>query len=118
MASLRVRAGKGAGPSEPHDKSLGGHLGELATLVVAYAKQETVDPLKRLVRFVVWGVAGALLVAVGGSMLTLTAVRVLQTETGRHLHGNLTWVPYAGGIVVAALGAGWSVTRIFKGGER
>ena len=87
MASLRVRAGKGAGPSEPHDKSLGGHLGELATLVVAYAKQETVDPLKRLVRFVVWGVAGALLVAVGGSRRQCLTVPDVAQELQFHKAG-------------------------------
>lgn len=123
MPFMTLRNGQAASPSEkgtsgkggPGDTSLGGHVGELTSLVVGYAKQETVDPLKKLIRFVVWGVAGALLVATGGAMLTLAVVRLLQTETGGHLHGSLTWVPYAGGVLFAGAGAGWSVSRIFKG---
>ncbi len=88
---------------------------ELLSLVVAYAKQETIDPLKSLARFVAWGVAGAFLIATGGVLLALAAVRAAQAESGAHLHGNLTWVPYAGGLILAVVGAVWAVTRIFKG---
>ncbi len=97
------------------DKGVGVHLNELLALVVAYAKQETVVPIKNLGRFVAWGVAGAVLIATGGALLTLTALRAVQAETGGHLRGNLTWVPYMGGALVAAIGAGWAVTRIAKG---
>ena len=103
----------GGGASD--DKGLGTHLNELLGLVVAYAKQETIDPLKSLGRYVAWGVAGAFLFATGGAMLTLTAVRVVQAETGPHLRGNLTWVPYLGGVVVAGAGAVWATMRIVKG---
>ena len=88
---------------------------ELLSLVVAYAKQETIDPLKSLARFVAWGVAGAFLIATGGVLLALAAVRAAQAESGAHLHGNLSWVPYAGGLLLASVGAAWAVSRIFKG---
>lgn len=101
--------------AKDEDAGLGHHVNELLGLVIAYAKQETVEPLKGLVRFVAWGVAGAVLIATGGAMLTLTAVRAVQSETGNHLRGDLTWVPYMGGALVAAVGAGWAVSRIFKG---
>jgi cytochrome c biogenesis protein CcdA len=94
---------------------MGTHLNELLALVVAYAKQETVVPIKNLGRFVAWGAAGALLLAAGGAMLILTAVRVVQSETGGHLHGNLSWVPYTGGLIVAAGGTAWAAMRIVKG---
>jgi hypothetical protein len=48
-------------------------------------------------------------------MLTLTAVRVVQAETGHHLRGDLTWVPYLAGVVIAGLGAVWATARIVKG---
>ncbi len=101
--------------SKQDDKGLGSHFNELLGLVVAYAKQETVVPLKSLGRFVAFGTAGALLLATGGAMLTLAAVRVIQTESRPHLTGNLTWVPYLGGVLVAAVGVVWAVTRIGKG---
>jgi hypothetical protein len=97
------------------DQGLGGQLNELLSLVLAYAKQETVDPLKSLGRYIAWGVAGALFFATGGALLTLAAVRVVQSETGNHLHGNLTWVPYFGGVVVAGIGLAWATLRIVKG---
>ncbi|HET6963798.1 MAG TPA: hypothetical protein VFH58_03435 [Acidimicrobiales bacterium] len=109
-----VRTG-GSGGGKSDDKGVGTHFNELLTLVLAYAKQETVVPIKNLGRYVAWGVAGAILFAVGGAMLTLTAVRVVQTETGNHLRGNLTWVPYIGGVIVAGAGGMWATLRIVKG---
>jgi len=91
---------------------------EFVSLVVAYAKQETVDPIKLLGRYVALGVAGALLLAFGGAVLSLVAIRAAQAETGQHLTGNLTWVPYFGGVVVAGLGVGLAVARISRSGKK
>ena len=100
------------------DKSVSTLVNELAGMVIAYVKQETVVPLKALGRFVAFGVAGAVLLAVGGGMLTLAAVRAAQSETGRHLTGNLTWVPYVAGILVAGAGAGLAASRIGSKGRK
>jgi cytochrome c biogenesis protein CcdA len=97
------------------DKGLGTHANELLSLVVAYAKQETLVPLKSLGRYIAWGVMGAVLLTTGGVLLTLAAVRAVQAETGRHLSGHLTWVPYAGGALVALMGVIWALLRITKG---
>lgn len=106
-------SGEKAGKGENKNVTVLGN--ELLGLVIAYAKQETIDPLKSLARFVAFGVAGAILIATGGVLLALAAVRAAQAETGAHLHGNLTWVPYAGGLLLAGIGAIWAVSRIFKG---
>lgn len=108
-------SGEGSSAGKDKDKGVAVLGNELLGLVVAYAKQETIDPLKSLARFVAWGVAGAVLIATGAVLLVLTAVRAAQAETGNHLHGSYTWVPYAGGLIVAVVGAVWAVTRIFKG---
>ena len=85
------------------DKSLPGEAQELFQLVVGYAKQETLDPVKSLGRFVGYGMAGALLSSLGAVLLLLGALRLLQTETGEAFDGNLTFVPYL--VVLAVSGA-------------
>jgi hypothetical protein len=117
-ADSRVSSGSAGGApagSRSDDQGLGAHLNDLLALTVGYAKQETVVPLRNLGRYIAWGVAGAVLFATGGAMLTLTAVRVVQSETGRHLHGDLTWVPYLAGVVVASGGVFWALIRILRG---
>lgn len=108
----------GPAPDNARDRSFGGLLDEFVSLVVAYAKQETLDPIKSLGRFVAFGIVGALLLALGGGLLALAAIRAIQAETGRHLTGSLTWAPYLGGVVVAGVGAGWAVSRLTKGTGR
>ncbi len=87
---------------------------DLKDLVIAYAKQETLDPLKALGRFVAFGLAGALFLAVGTVLGALAAVRAIQTETEPHLAGNLSWVPYVGGILLASIIAVGAASRIGK----
>jgi hypothetical protein len=108
----------GPAPENVRGRSFGSLLDEFVSLVVAYAKQETLDPIKSLGRFIAFGIVGALLLALGGGLLALAAIRLIQAETGRHLHGSLTWVSYFGGVVVAGVGAAWAVSRISKGAGR
>ncbi len=103
-----------ATPAAERDQSFGTQAGELKDLVVVYAKQETIEPLKGLLRFVGFGVAGAVLLAGGVVFLCVGAVRALQFELHAHLAGNLSWVPYLGGVVLAAAVAVLAVTRIGK----
>jgi hypothetical protein len=76
---------------------------ELKDLLIAYAKQETVDPLRNLGRYVGFGLAGIALLTLGTFMLSLSLLRVLQTMTGDVFDGFWSWVPYV--IVVVVLGA-------------
>lgn len=85
------------------DKGLPAHLAELRTLVVAYLKQETVEPVKRLGRFLALGVAGSALTGIGLLLLTLAGLRALQTETGDVFDGSWSWAPY--GIVLIGCAA-------------
>jgi hypothetical protein len=100
------------------DKPFGTLINELVDLVVAYFRQETIDPLRSLLRYVAFGVIGALLLAVGGGLAALAALRAVQAETGRHLFGHWTWAPYVGGFIVAGVGAAWAASRIGKGMAR
>jgi hypothetical protein len=87
-------------------KSIPQVASELWELSTAYAKQQTIDPLKGLGRFVGFGVGGAILFALGSILLLLAALRALQTETGTTFTGNLSWAPYliiagAAGLLIA-----------------
>ena len=78
---------------------------ELVDLVIAYTKQETVDPLKRLGKTVAFGIAGAMLVGMGGVFLAMSALRALETETDFFERHNLTWAPYLIMTVLLIVGA-------------
>jgi len=94
------------------EKSLPTLLRELWQLVLVYLKQETLEPAKGLARFVAVGAAGALLAAIGLVLLALAVLRFLQVETGTHLTGNWSWVPYAVTLVLALAVAGGAASRI------
>ena len=76
---------------------------EIKDLTIAYAKQETVEPIKLLGRYVALGAVGSLLIGVGLILLTIAGMRVLQTETGTALTGNWSWVPYMAAVAFLAI---------------
>jgi NO-binding membrane sensor protein with MHYT domain len=78
-------------------------LDEIKDLTVAYAKQETVEPLRLVGRYVGLGVAGSVTIGLGIILLTMAGMRALQVETGTALTGNWSWVPYFAAIVLLAL---------------
>jgi hypothetical protein len=112
MAPVRNRSN--AAVPEPEPKSIPEIATELWGLTKDYARQETVDPLKGVGRYVGYGAAGALLGGIGVILLMLAGLRALQTETGDALDGNLSWLPYLIVLAVAAVLVGWAVSRISK----
>lgn len=108
------RTARMAGPATPGDKSVPDVVRGLWELAVAYARQETVDPLKNLGRYVGLGLAGAIGVGLGLSLLALSGLRALQTETGSWFTGSLDFVPYLVMIIVASFAIGlllWQIKR-------
>ncbi|HEV7864996.1 MAG TPA: hypothetical protein VGR20_20020 [Acidimicrobiia bacterium] len=71
-----------------------GDAKELVDLVIAYAKQETLEPLKALGKNAAFGLGGALLLGVGGLFCSVAALRAMQTETDFFERHNLTYLPY------------------------
>lgn len=96
------------------EKSTGEVVADLWQLVRDYAKQETVDPLKAIGRLLKFGVPGALLLSLGVVFAALAILRGLQTETGAHLTGSYTWVPYLVALLVSAVIIALSVRAISK----
>ena len=101
-------------PETSEDEALPALVSELKDLVLQYLRQETLEPIKALGRFVVLGVVGSVVLVTGLTLLLVGLLRGLQEETGTTFTGNLTWVPYGicalTGLVVAVLAAA-AITR-------
>lgn len=91
------------GQKKDDDKGVGEVIGDLWELVREYARQETIDPLKSIGRFLGYGVAGAAALSLGLLFVSLAVLRLLQTETEAHLRGSWNWVPYLVTVVIDAL---------------
>ena len=94
------------------EKSIPQVLTELWEMLVSYAKQEAVEPLKGLGRFVAFGAAAALVGGIGIILLTLAGLRALQTHNDEHFDGNLNWVPYLAALVLLGALIALAVSRI------
>ena len=95
-------------------RSTGDVVNEIWGLTRDYAKQETIDPLKSIGKFLARGIPGALLLGLGGFFIGLGIIRLLQDETGQHLTGSWNWVPYAVGLVFTVIAAGLAARSITK----
>ncbi len=80
-------------------KSLRRDFDELRDVFVRYVKEETVQPIKDLGRFIIWGTLGSLFVGFGAVLLLIGSLRYLQWQFPV-LDGSLSWLPY---VIVALL---------------
>ena len=99
-------------------KSINEVLNELWQLVLSYGRQETVEPMKGLGRYIGFGLAAVFLGSAGILMLTLAAMRALETHTGSHLSGNWNWVPYVAGLAVLGILIAIAILRIGPSREK
>jgi hypothetical protein len=104
-AQERTKGGKA-------EKSTAEIIQDLWQLTKDYARQETVDPLKALGRFLGFGLAGAILLGLGGFFLALALLRALQNETGDAFDGYLDVMPYLITLAVTGLGAALAAAAI------
>jgi hypothetical protein len=90
-------------------KNPSGDARELVDLVIAYAKQETLEPLKGLGKNALKGIGGALLLGLGGVFCSIGALRAMQSETDWFERHNLSYLPYFVTILLLAILAviGW-----------
>jgi hypothetical protein len=105
-------------PVPERQKSIPEVMTELWQLLLSYGKQETVEPLKGLGQYIGYGLGAALLGSIGILMVTLGAMRGLQTHTDGRLGGNWSWVPYIAGLVVLGLLIAIAVNRISAKGTK
>lgn len=89
--------------------------GDTVQLVIDYVKQETLEPLKGLGRFLAFGIAGSIALCAGLVLLAVALLRLLQTETGSTFAGHLSWLPYVIVAVAALAVVGLAAWRVTKG---
>jgi putative superfamily III holin-X len=97
---------------DTQSKSVPEIASELFELTKSYARQETVDPLKGVGRYLALGVGGAFALGIGVILLMLAGLRALQTETGSTFTGNWSWLPYLIVLVVATALIALAISRI------
>lgn len=69
-------------------------LRDLSKLLVSYARQETIDPLRSLGRYLANGLGGMALITLGVFFLAMAVLRGMQSMTGELFTGFWSWVPY------------------------
>jgi hypothetical protein len=111
VARGRGSAGKGLGGIRTSGT-------EAVQLVVDYVKQETLSPLRGLGRYILFGVVGAVALAIGLVILSVAFLRLLQGETGTTFAGNWSWVPYLICTVAVLLVAAVAVRAVSRGQSR
>jgi len=104
-------------------KGVGGQIAEFKDLVIAYAKQETIDPLRTLGRYLGFGFGGSVFVGLGLGLGLLALLRGLQqidlfNDPAELDGGTWSWAPYlitgAVGLVVALLFLGRLISMAKK----
>ena len=63
---------------------------EIKDVALRYVREETIDPVKALGRYTAVGCLGSFLVGVGGLLITVGLLRLLQHQ----FHGTVSWIPY------------------------
>lgn len=99
---------------ETQPKSVPEVATELWALTKTYFRQETVDPLKGVGRYLAFGMLGSLTLGIGVILLMLAGLRALQTETGSTFTGNWSWVPYLIVLLGGTVLIGLAISRIGK----
>ena len=89
-------------------------VGEIVDTLKAYAKQETLGPLKGAGAWLGFGAAGALTLSVGLLLLLLGLLRLLQTEWSRSAEGSLSWLAYLITFAVALVFIALALLRVKK----
>lgn len=90
----------------------GDRVGELIEDVKAYARQETVDPIRGAARWVAAGTAGAMFLGLSVVFLSMGVLRLTQSVAGDTLDGSWSFVPYVVTVVVLAVVVAFTFSRV------
>lgn len=85
---------------------------EIVDMVIAYARQETIEPLRGAGRWIVWGVVSMALVSIGMVLVALGLLRLVQDLTSDVFDGAWSFVPYVFGTVFAVVVVGVALFQV------
>jgi hypothetical protein len=95
----------GSSPS-PHE--------DVLDLVVSYAKQETIEPLRGALRWILWGLASMAFICTGLVFLVLGVVRVSQDVLGESFQHSWSFVSYFVGVLACGIVVAFALSSIKK----
>jgi protein-S-isoprenylcysteine O-methyltransferase Ste14 len=107
-----------SGPSDKKHEGVRQSGADAVSLSVRYLKQETLTVVKGLKGYLLYGIAGSLLVTIGVVLLLVSFLRLLQTEAAPTFTGNTSWLPYLIVLVTGLLIIGLCVWLIVNGARR
>ena len=85
---------------------------DVVEMVIAYAKQETIGPLRGAGRWIAWGLASMVFISAGIVLLVLGALRLLQSVST--FEGSWSWVPYVVCLVLCIAIVAFALAQIRK----
>ena len=97
---------QGKGSTSDKEGQRTGHkrdVAEVFELFKSYVRQELLDPLEVVPRWLALGLIGSIAIATGVLLFVLALIRYLQTDTGEVFIGSFSWAPYAIAIVALVM---------------
>jgi hypothetical protein len=87
---------------------------DVLDLVVSYAKQETIEPLRGALRWILWGLASMAFICTGLVFLVLGVVRVSQDVLGESFQHSWSFVSYFVGVLACGIVVAFALSSIKK----
>ena len=87
---------------------------DVLDLVVSYAKQETIEPLRCAMRWILWGLASMAFICTGLVFLVLGVVRLSQDVLGESFQHSWSFVSYFVGVLACGVVVAFALTSIKK----
>jgi hypothetical protein len=93
-------------PASSHD--------DVLDLVVSYAKQETIEPLRGALRWILWGLASMAFICTGLVFIVLGVVRASQDLLGDSFQHSWSFVSYFVGVLACGIVVALALRSIKK----
>jgi hypothetical protein len=87
---------------------------DVLDLVVSYAKQETIEPLRGALRWILWGLVSMAFICTGLVFLVLGVVRASQDVLGESFQHSWSFVSYFVGVLACGIVVAFALSSIKK----